>query len=218
MPQTGRFVTLEGVEGAGKSTVMETLSGYLADQGIAFVRTREPGGTPLAESIRELLLAEHQEAFDECAELLLMFAARAQHLAQKIRPALASGTWVLCDRFTDASYAYQGGGRGLNTESIAVLEGLVQQTLRPDRVLVLDLPVEEGMRRARQRAGLDRFEKEQLEFFERVRAVYLHRAAQWPDRYRVIDAAAPLETVQSSVLDVMQELLGQDGNSGHQHE
>lgn len=210
MSQTGRFVTLEGVEGAGKSTVMETLCGVLSDQGIRYLRTREPGGTPLAESIRELLLAEHEEAFDENAELLLMFAARAQHLAQKIRPALASGTWVLCDRFTDASYAYQGGGRGLDMQSIGVLEGLVQQSLRPDRVLVLDLPVEDGLRRARQRAGLDRFEKEQVEFFERVRAVYLQRAAQWPQRYRVIDAAAPLETVQASVVNVLQELLALD--------
>lgn len=213
MSQTGRFVTLEGVEGAGKSTVMETLCAHLGDRGIPFVRTREPGGTPLAESIRDLLLAEHDEAFDEHAELLLMFAARAQHLSQKIRPALESGSWVLCDRFTDASYAYQGGGRGLSMDSIGILEQLVQQSLRPDRVLVLDLPVEDGLRRAQQRAGLDRFEKEQVAFFERVRGVYLQRAAEWPQRYRVIDAAAPLEVVQSSVVRVLDELLERDADS-----
>lgn len=212
--QTGRFIVLEGVEGAGKSTVMDAACAFLESRGVPLLRTREPGGTPLAEAVRDLLLAEHGEPVDDLAELLLVFAARAQHLARRIRPALEDGTWVISDRFTDATYAYQGGGRGLPLEHIATLEGLVQGSLRPDCVLVLDLPVEEGLRRARGRGEPDRFEKEQGEFFERVRGAYRERAGRDPGRYRVIDASAPVEQVRDAVESVLDALLGEHGAPG----
>jgi len=196
---SGLFITLEGPEGAGKSTNREYLAARLREQGVDVVMTREPGGTPLAERIRELLLAPSEERMAVDTELLLMFAARAQHLAEVIRPALARGAVVLCDRFTDATYAYQGGGRGLSVERIAILESFVQGELRPDLTLVFDLPVEIGLARAAARGRLDRFEQEGQAFFEAVRQAYLQRAGQQPQRYRLLDAAQPLSAVQQAI-------------------
>nr|WP_189657482.1 dTMP kinase [Pseudomonas peradeniyensis] len=193
------FITLEGPEGAGKSTNRDYLAARLREQGVDVVMTREPGGTPLAERIRELLLAPSEERMAVDTELLLMFAARAQHLAEVIRPALARGAVVLCDRFTDATYAYQGGGRGLPVERIAILEAFVQGELRPDLTLVFDLPVEVGLARAAARGRLDRFEQEGQAFFEAVRQAYLQRAGQQPQRYRLLDAAQPLSGVQQAI-------------------
>lgn len=204
----GLFITLEGPEGAGKTTNREFLAEHLRAAGHQVVLTREPGGTPLAEQIRELLLAEHEEPVAVDTELLLMFAARAQHLEQLILPALQQGKVVLCDRFTDASYAYQGGGRGIDTQRIAVLEEFVQGGLRPDLTLLFDLPVEAGMARARQRGRLDRFEQERQQFFENVRNAYLQRAEAEPQRFRVINAALQLSEVQQQLQPVLQELLG----------
>jgi dTMP kinase len=196
---SGLFITLEGPEGAGKSTNREYLAARLREQGVDVVMTREPGGTPLAERIRELLLAPSDELMAADTELLLMFAARAQHLAEVIRPALARGAVVLCDRFTDATYAYQGGGRGLSVERIAILESFVQGELRPDLTLVFDLPVEVGLARAAARGRLDRFEQEGQAFFEAVRQAYLQRAARQPQRYSLLDAAQPLAAVQLAI-------------------
>ncbi|MBC3458646.1 dTMP kinase [Pseudomonas mosselii] len=196
---SGLFITLEGPEGAGKSTNRDYLAARLREQGVDVVMTREPGGTPLAERIRELLLAPSEERMAVDTELLLMFAARAQHLAEVIRPALARGAVVLCDRFTDATYAYQGGGRGLPVERIAILEAFVQGELRPDLTLVFDLPVEVGLSRAAARGRLDRFEQEGQAFFDAVRQAYLQRAGQQPQRYRLLDAAQPLSAVQQAI-------------------
>ena len=204
---TGLFITLEGPEGAGKSTNREYLAEGLRAAGIDVVLTREPGGTPLAERIRELLLAPSDEAMCADTELLLVFAARAQHLAEVIRPALARGAVVLCDRFTDATYAYQGGGRGLSPERIAVLEQFVQNGLQPDLTLVFDLPVEVGLARASARGRLDRFEQEGRVFFDAVRSTYLKRAAADPVRYRLVDAAQSLEQVQRALDVLMPHLL-----------
>ncbi|SUF08920.1 Thymidylate kinase [Pseudomonas putida] len=196
---SGLFITLEGPEGAGKSTNRDYLAARLREQGLDVVLTREPGGTPLAEKVRELLLAPSDEVMAADTELLLVFAARAQHLAQVIRPALERGVVVLCDRFTDATYAYQGGGRGLSVERIAVLEQFVQGELRPDLTLVFDLPVEVGLARAAARGRLDRFEQEGQAFFEAVRQAYLQRARREPQRYDLLDAAQPLEAVQRAI-------------------
>ncbi|MBV4539735.1 dTMP kinase [Pseudomonas vlassakiae] len=196
---SGLFITLEGPEGAGKSTNRDYLAARLREQGLDVVLTREPGGTPLAEKIRELLLAPSAEVMAADTELLLVFAARAQHLAEVIRPALARGAVVLCDRFTDATYAYQGGGRGLSVERIAALEQFVQADLRPDLTLVFDLPVEVGLARAAARGRLDRFEQEGQAFFEAVRQAYLQRAHGEPQRYSLLDAAQPLEAVQRAI-------------------
>lgn len=204
---TGLFITLEGPEGAGKSTNRDFLAEQLRARGVDVVLTREPGGTPLAERIREILLAPSDEVMHADAELLLVFAARAQHLAEVIRPALARGAVVLCDRFTDATYAYQGGGRGLSVERIAMLEQFVQGALRPDLTLVFDLPVEIGLSRAAARGRLDRFEQEGRDFFEAVRSAYLQRAAAAPERYQLIDAAQSLAEVQSSLSALLPGLL-----------
>jgi len=204
---SGLFITLEGPEGAGKSTNREYLAERLREQGIDVLLTREPGGTPLAERVRELLLAPSDEPMAADTELLLVFAARAQHLAQVIRPALARGCVVLCDRFTDATYAYQGGGRGLCEARIAVLEDFVQGALRPDLTLVFDLPVEVGLARAAARGRLDRFEQEDRRFFEAVRQTYLRRASQQPQRYRILDAAQSLSQVQQALDALLPELL-----------
>ncbi len=203
----GLFVTLEGPEGAGKSTNREYLADRLRARGLDVVLTREPGGTPLAERIRDLLLTPADEPMAVDTELLLVFAARAQHLAQVIRPALARGAVVLCDRFTDATYAYQGGGRGLPLERIAQLETFVQGDLRPDLTLIFDLPVEVGLARAAARGRLDRFEQEGICFFEAVRSAYLQRAEAAPSRYRVLDAGQPLSAVQRDVEALIPELL-----------
>lgn len=204
---SGLFITLEGPEGAGKSTNREYLAEHLRAQGLDVLLTREPGGTPLAERIRELLLAPSDETMDADTELLLVFAARAQHLAQVIRPALARGAIVLCDRFTDATYAYQGGGRGLSVERIATLEQFVQGGLRPDLTLVFDLPVEVGLSRAAARGRLDRFEQEGQAFFQAVRQAYLARAAADPERYRLVDAAQPLAQVQRALDALLPQIL-----------
>lgn len=204
----GLFVTLEGPEGAGKSTNREYLAERLRACGVDVVLTREPGGTPLAERIRELLLTPADEPMAVDTELLLVFAARAQHLAQVIRPALERGAVVLCDRFTDATYAYQGGGRGLSIARIAQLEAFVQGELRPDLTLIFDLPVEVGLARAAARGRLDRFEQEGLRFFESVRRAYLERAKAAPSRYRIIDAGQPLNVVQQDVQALIPDLMG----------
>lgn len=203
----GLFITLEGPEGAGKSTNREYLAERLREHGRDVLLTREPGGTPLAEAIRELLLTPADEVMAADTELLLVFAARAQHLAQVICPALARGSVVLCDRFTDATYAYQGGGRGLSTERIAQLETFVQGALRPDLTLVFDLPIEIGMARATARGRLDRFEQEGRRFFDAVRHTYLERAAQAPERYRIVDAGQSLAQVQLALDALLPELL-----------
>jgi dTMP kinase len=205
-----RFITLEGGEGAGKSTCLQFMRDYFTQRGLPLVMTREPGGTALAEEIRNLLLQKREEPVAPDAELLLIFAARAQHLAQVVRPALARGEWVLCDRFTDATYAYQGGGRGLPVSRIAELEALVQGGLRPGLTLLLDLPVEQGLARADARAERDRFESERQEFFERVRAVYRARAEAEPARFRVIDASRSLDEVKAATQGILDTWLEQD--------
>ena len=204
---TGRFITIEGGEGAGKSTAQAYLAERLAERGIAVLQTREPGGTPLAESIRQTLLRTDGEHPVEMAELLLVFAARAQHLAKVIEPALAAGQWVICDRFTDATYAYQGAARGLSADLIAQLETLVQGERRPDTVVVMDLSPEVGMTRAKQRGELDRFEREKPAFYSQVRNAYLARAQADPDRYQVIDAEQSLESVRQALSKLVEGWL-----------
>jgi len=203
----GLFMTVEGGEGAGKTTNIAYIKEWLTKHNIEFVHTREPGGTPLAESIRELLLAKSDEAIAEKAELLLVFAARAQHLDQVIVPALQAGKVVLCDRFTDATYAYQGAGRGLDKRHIATLESLVQESLRPDLTILLDLSVAAGMARVSQRGELDRFEQEALSFFERVRTAYLERAAVFEHQYAIVDASQGLDDVQADIGVILQNRL-----------
>lgn len=204
----GRFITFEGTEGVGKSTQLAVARDALEASGKAVLVTREPGGTPMAEAIRELLLSPRDEAVNDLAELLLMFAARAQHLHSLILPALEQGTWVLCDRFTDATYAYQGGGRGVPQEQIATLEQLVQGEVRPDHVILLDAPVEVGMARARSRSAPDRFEQEKTAFFQRIRDCYLQRAEQQPRRYHVVDAAQSMDDVSRQVAGLITGFLG----------
>jgi dTMP kinase len=212
MKLRGRFITVEGGEGAGKSSNLAFVKSLLETSGKPVLFTREPGGTPLGESIRELLLGHQHTGMADETELLLMFAARAEHLQRKILPALESGTWVLCDRFTDASYAYQGAGRGIARERIAVLENYIQSGLRPDLTLLLDLPVETGMARAGSRSTPDRFEKEEHDFFERVRQGYLAIAGEEPERVKVIDASPALEQVQQQIARVIGRFLEcQDG-------
>ncbi|MBU0498584.1 MAG: dTMP kinase [Gammaproteobacteria bacterium] len=204
MPQTrGRFITVEGIEGAGKSTCLTFMRDRLIQAGRAVLVTREPGGTALGEELRALLLGHRQEGMGEDAELLLMFAARAEHLAQKILPALARGDDVLCDRFTDATYAYQGAGRGIARERIAAMENWVQKGLRPDLTLLLDLPVERGLERAGKRSTPDRFESETVRFFQLVRQGYLDLAEAEPDRIKRIDASQPLVEVERQLAQVI---------------
>jgi len=203
----GKFLTIEGTEGVGKSTNLAFVRDWLTARGIEVVVTREPGGTPLAEEVRSLLLSKRDEAVDETAELLLVFAARAQHLARVIKPALDRGAWVLSDRFTDATYAYQGGGRGLSKSVIEQLELLVQGDLRPDLTLILDIDVELGLNRARQRGELDRFESETIGFFERVRAAYRQRVQAAPERYALVDAGQELSAVQNDINALLSKLI-----------
>jgi len=203
----GRFVTVEGIEGAGKSTQMDVLRRFLDAKGIPVVMTREPGGTPLGEAVRALLLNPDNGGMSADAELLLVFAARAEHLHKVVSPALESGNWVLSDRFTDATYAYQGGGRGIAQARIAALEQWVQGDLRPDLTLLLDVTVETGMARITARGQPDRFEREDGAFFQRIRDNYLQRATAEPRRFRRIDASAPVERVSQEVCDRVEELL-----------
>lgn len=209
MSKRGLFITVEGGEGVGKSTNIAVVEDWLKGQGIGYRLTREPGGTPLAEQLRGLLLEQREESMAPMTELLLMFAARAQHIQQVIEPALAAGHWVICDRFTDATYAYQGGGRDLPRDWISSLESLVQGALRPNLTLLLDAPVEVGLSRAGQRGALDRFEQEQRAFFERVRACYLERAQEEPDRFKVVNTDRPLETIAVEIREALAALGGQ---------
>lgn len=204
----GRFITVEGTEGVGKSTNIDFLCRLLKKRGIEVVLTREPGGTPLAEELRELLLTPREEKVSQDTELLLMFAARAQHLENVIRPALERGAWVISDRFTDATFAYQGGGRGVSFTNIECLESLVQHGLRPDLTLLLDLPVEIGLQRASARSEPDRFEREKLAFFERVRGAYLQRAGAEPERFAVINAELSIQDVQQQIETAIVRFLG----------
>jgi len=203
----GRFITVEGTEGAGKTSNIAFLQARLEAAGKTVVLTREPGGTPLGEAIRDLLLTRRGDGMAVDTELLLMFAARAEHIAQLIRPALARGEWVLCDRFTDATYAYQGGGRRIDIDRIAALEHWVQGNLRPDLTIVLDVPVEVGLARAGRRSAPDRFEREQLAFHEAVRAAYRTIAAREPGRVQVVDAEQPLPRVQADLGRVLDAFL-----------
>ncbi len=204
---SGKFITIEGGEGVGKSSNIAFILSYLKDKNIDVVSTREPGGTELSEKIRDLLLDASNKAMVSDTELLLMFAARAQHLAELIQPALKEKKWVLCDRFTDATYAYQGGGRGIAMSRIADLENWVQGSLRPDLTILLDVSVEIGMKRASDRSTPDRIEQEKHDFFESVRNTYLKLAEASPQRYRIVDASQPLDKVQSDIAVVLDEFI-----------
>ena len=203
----GKFITLEGGEGCGKSTNIKFIEQLLLAEGFSVVLTREPGGTSLAENIRQLLLDKEQEKISEQTELLMMFAARAQHIKHVIQPALEQGSWVLCDRFTDSSYAYQGYGRNMDRSAIQWLESFAQNKLRPDLTLLLDAPVDLGMARAKKRGQLDRFESEKMEFFNKVRTGFLEIAKQQPERVKVVDAAQELSAVQESIAQLIQKFI-----------
>lgn len=205
---SGKFITLEGTEGAGKSTNLKFIESWLQQKGIPMVMTREPGGTPISEAVRGLLLNNEFTEMTPDTELLLMFAARNQHIEEKIKPALKQGYWVVSDRFTDASYAYQGAARGIDFERLSEIEDWVQKGFQPNQTFVFDLPIEIGMERVRKRGGqTDRFEQEKADFFEKVRGAYLHRASLSPSRYSVLDAAQSLERVQSEIALQLQKLL-----------
>jgi dTMP kinase len=201
----GLFVTLEGVEGAGKSTLMSYIAEIFSEAGNDVIQTREPGGTKTGEQIRNILLDSNNINVTDDTELLLMFAARSQHISEVICPALSLGKVVICDRFTDASYAYQGGGRGIDVSRIQVLEDWVQKGLKPNLTLLFDLDVETGLRRAGKRSEADRFEQEEIGFFERIRACYLERAEKEPKRFRLIDSSQSFESVKQQIQDVLKE-------------
>jgi len=200
------FITLEGSEGVGKTSNMEFIKAMLNEQGIEYIETREPGGTPLGEALRGMLLGEDFKGMSDDTELMLMFAARAEHVAQVIRPALESGKWVLCDRFTDATYAYQGGGRQLDVKRIEGLENWVLGDLRPDLTVLLDAPIEVGRERAGKRSAPDRFEQERDAFFNRVRETYLARAKADPSRMKTVDASGDLASVQQQIKMIFENL------------
>lgn len=207
----GKFITVEGVEGVGKSTNLTFIEKHLVSNGNDVIVTREPGGTPLAEAIRAVVLNPVGEKVPDNAELLLIFAARAVHIENLIRPALAAGQWVLCDRFTDATYAYQGAGRGLSTQAIDDLKQRVQGELEPDLTLLLDAPLETSMQRAADRnhqtGSVDRFEEENRDFFERVRNGYLDLAVRHRNRIRTVDADQPLAEVQKELASVIDSIF-----------
>ena len=202
------FITLEGTEGVGKTSNMEFIKSILTGHEIDFIETREPGGTTLGEALRAMLLGEDYKGMSDDTELMLMFASRAEHLAQVIKPALEKGKWVLCDRFTDATYAYQGGGRQLDMDRIAGLENWVQGSLRPDLTILLDAPINIGRERAGKRSTPDRFEQERDAFFNRVRDAYLVRAKADPDRIKLVDASGDLGSVQGQILEIFKGLVG----------
>ena len=204
---TGQFITVEGTEGVGKSTGIHFIENWLKKEGIDLVVTREPGGTELGEKLRDVLLDAKEQSMCDDTELLLMFAARAQHLQEVIFPALDAGKWVLCDRFTDSTYAYQGGGRGIDMSRITELEQWVQGDRRPDMTLILDLPIEVGLERAGKRSAPDRFELEKHDFFNKVRDTFLTRAKASPERYKVIDAAPAIHDVQKSIQAVLEKMI-----------
>jgi dTMP kinase len=206
MSARGKLVTLEGGEGAGKSTLLQGLRAHLSQRGVDVLQTREPGGTPLGEAVRALVLDAKQQGMCAESEALLMFAARAQLVREVLEPALASGRWVLCDRYADASYAYQGGGRGMDMDAIAQLEAIATEGLKPDLTLLLDLPVAHGRARASGRSEADRIEREEDAFFERVRATYLARAAAEPRRFRVLDASRSAEEVLAAAIAALDHL------------
>jgi dTMP kinase len=197
-----KFITFEGIEGSGKTTNLNYLAEILREKGINVTVTREPGGTKMGEEIRKILLANHKETVCAITEILLLFAARSQHIENIIRPALIAGNCVLSDRFTDASYAYQGGGRGIALQTIQFLENLVQKDLRPDLTIVFDIPVELSVERIKKRKSIDRIEQEKVDFFERVRQAYLDRAKSLPERYAIIDATKPLTVVHKELEDL----------------
>ncbi len=201
--ETGKFITVEGIEGVGKSTNVAHLTKAIEARGHTVITTREPGGTPMAERIREMLIEHGDEPMSDVAELLLMFASRSLHVNNVIVPALASGTWVVCDRFVDASRAYQGGGRGLPMKDINQIANLVLGDLKPDLTILLDAPVEIGMGRADKRGAPDRFETERAAFFERVRECYLSLAASDPERFVIVDATADMDTVRSNIESIV---------------
>lgn len=203
----GKFITLEGGEGVGKSTNLAFVKQFLEKNNIDVITTREPGGTALAENIRQLLLNKDEEAVSQQTELLLMFAARSQHIQQVIQPALMQGKWVLCDRFTDATYAYQGGGRGIDITLIEWLEDKIQGSLKPHLTFLLDMPVAISMNRTNKRAKLDRFESEKKLFFENVRAAYLKRAQCYPQHIKVVDASQTLQKVQEDIDHILQSFI-----------
>ena len=203
----GLFLTVEGVEGCGKTTNLQFIEEYLKAANVPVVCTREPGGTPLAEELRDLLLANREEVVNPQAELLMIFAARAQHFHQVVLPALNRGEWVLCDRFTDATFAYQGGGRGLPIDMIAQLEHLVQAGVQPDKTIFLDLEVQQGLARATQRGALDRFECEDSTFFDSVRAAYWQRINESPERFALVDASVILPDVQQQIRNHLDALM-----------
>ncbi len=202
---TGKFITLEGVEGVGKSTNLALISEFVKSGGYDVLVTREPGGTTLGERVREILLDKDEHGMTPMAELLLMFAARAQHVEEVIKPALARGIWVVSDRFTDSSYAYQGGGRQLGSDAVAALERQVLGGFRPDLVIILDLDVQAGLERASKVSEADRFESEEREFFERVRAAFVSRSSE--PGYHLVDAARPLIDVQADIATIIRELF-----------
>jgi len=203
----GLFITLEGIEGAGKTTAAKFLADCLEKAKIGYILTREPGGTEIAEKIRDVLLDHYQEKMHPDTEMLLYFAGRAQHLNQVIIPALNQGKWVLCDRFTDATYAYQGGGRGLSQDKIAILEQWVQGDMRPDYTLLFDLMVQDGLKRIKKNRVLDRLEVEQENFFTRVRNYYLQQAKKESKRFRVIDASKSFIEVSQQLENVLQQII-----------
>lgn len=204
----GFFLTIEGIEGVGKSTAVKFIESFLVAQNINFILTREPGGTVIAEQIRQILLTPNtKEPMLPNTELLLMFAARAQHIAHVIRPALNANKWVVCDRFVDASYGYQGGGRSIDLSHIQALDHWIADGLIPNKTILLDAPPEIGLARAKNRGAQDRIEQEKIDFFERVRAAYLMRAKQDPQRFSIIDATQSLEKVQTALTAILQELI-----------
>ena len=202
-----KFITIEGMEGAGKSTNIQFISEFLSNNSIDFLQTREPGGTFLSEKIRDLLLQKHEEQIVPLTELLLIFAARVQHIEKVILPALKEEKWVLCDRFTDATYAYQGEGRHLGSDKVTFLEDFVQKNLQPDLTIILDVPVDISLRRIKQRGDLDRFEIESSLFFERVRKAYHKRIECAPNRYFLVDASRPLQDVQTDIKNILNNFL-----------
>ena len=203
----GLFITLEGIEGAGKSTAVDFIEDYLTKEGHDVIKTREPGGTVIGEQIREILLKNENYTLTYDTELLLVFSARAQHIQEVILPALSSGKTILCDRFTDASYAYQGGGRGIDASRINLLEKWVQGDLRPNLTLLFDLDVSIGMQRTKKRSGTDRFEREEINFFEKIRNTYLERAKNEPQRFRIINSALSLENVKEQIVTILKDYL-----------
>lgn len=203
----GKFITFEGIEGVGKTTNIKQFASWIEAQGLPLLLTREPGGTPIAEAVRSVLLEDYSEPMEPDTETLLFYASRAQHIAQKIKPALALGHYVVCDRFADATIAYQGAGRDKDLQRLEQLNAWVLQDFAPDYTILLDAPVAVGLERIQQRKSLDRIEKEQVDFFERVRSCYLNLAKAHPNRFRVVDASVDLNQVKSQLKQIFEEIV-----------